>query len=152
MFNGVYVYSLNIIARDNSESRDDTCHNSNSNLSSFAFLRSIHSKEMSASCDAIRKKINMFLATKEMTQTEFLRQIGGVNSNSFQRFMKLKGAYSGSDNGTYRGAVELSSLIREMLPRRLKRLQRRREVKSAAEMTMTRKLVVKEENPPRKLQ
>jgi len=40
-----------------------------------------------------------------MTQNEFLRQIGGVNSNSFARFMKLKGE-SGYDNGTYWGAKE----------------------------------------------
>lgn len=56
------------------------------------------------SCDTIRKKITLFLATKEMTQTAFLSAIGRVNSNSFGRFMKLKGAYSGRDNGTYEGA------------------------------------------------
>jgi hypothetical protein len=59
---------------------------------------------MKDNCDAIRKKITMFLATKEMTQTEFLQQIGGVNSSSFQRFMKLKGPYSGINNRTYEGA------------------------------------------------
>lgn len=56
------------------------------------------------SCNTIRKKINLFLATKELTQTAFLKAIGGVNSNSFGRFMKLKGPYSGCDNGTYEGA------------------------------------------------
>lgn len=56
------------------------------------------------SCDTMRKKIKLFLATKEMTQTAFLSAIGGVNSNSFGRFMKLKGSLSGSDNGTYWGA------------------------------------------------
>jgi hypothetical protein len=60
---------------------------------------------MPDSCDVIRKKITMFLATKEMTQTEFLRQIGDVNSNSFQRFMKLKGPASGVNNSTYEGAL-----------------------------------------------
>jgi len=58
------------------------------------------------SCDTIRKKINMFLATKEMTLTAFLERIGGVNSNSYGRFMKLKGSHSGRDNGTYLGAAE----------------------------------------------
>lgn len=56
------------------------------------------------SCNVIRKKITLFLATKEMTQTAFLSAIGGVNSNSFNRFMKLKEAYGGIDNGTYEGA------------------------------------------------
>jgi hypothetical protein len=58
-----------------------------------------------ASCDGIRKKITLFLATKEMTQKAFLEEIGGVNSNSFGRFMKLKGSHSGRDNGTFWGAV-----------------------------------------------
>ena len=57
------------------------------------------------SCTLIRRKIQEFLATREMSQTKFLEAIGGVNSNSFGRFMKLSGAYSGVDNGTYRGAV-----------------------------------------------
>lgn len=56
------------------------------------------------SCDSIRRKITLFLATKELTQTAFLSAIGGVNNNSFGRFMKLKGAYGGCDNGTYHGA------------------------------------------------
>lgn len=62
------------------------------------------------SCDTIRKKIKLFLATKEMTQTAFLTKIGGVNSNSFGRFMKLKGSYSGRDNGTYWGARQFFAL------------------------------------------
>ncbi|KAG4067902.1 hypothetical protein HA402_010588 [Bradysia odoriphaga] len=56
------------------------------------------------SCDTIRRKITLFLATKEMTQTAFLSAIGGVNSNSLGRFMKLKGPFRGRDNGTYEGA------------------------------------------------
>jgi hypothetical protein len=58
-----------------------------------------------ASCDTIRKKITLFLATKEMTLTAFLQEIGGVNNNSYGRFMKLKGSHSGRDNGTFWGAV-----------------------------------------------
>mmetsp|Transcript_8628 Transcript_8628/g.14334 ORF Transcript_8628/g.14334 Transcript_8628/m.14334 type:complete len:213 (-) Transcript_8628:275-913(-) len=38
-----------------------------------------------------------------MTQTEFLRIIG-CNSNSFGRFMRLKGAWNGTQNGVYWGA------------------------------------------------
>jgi len=55
------------------------------------------------SCDLIRRKIQAFLGTKEMTQTEFLRIIG-CNSNSFGRFMRLKGAWNGTQNGVYWGA------------------------------------------------
>ena len=48
----------------------------------------------------IRKMIKMFLATKEMTQTAFLKLMG-CNSNSYGRFMKLKGGDSGGQNGVY---------------------------------------------------
>jgi transposase len=54
--------------------------------------------------ESIRKKITMFLATKEMTQTQFLNDIG-VNSTSLGRFMKLKGRENGRQNGTYGAAV-----------------------------------------------
>ena len=57
------------------------------------------------SCDRIRKKINEFLATKEMTQTLFLSTIH-CNSNSCGRFMKLKGSWNGTQNGCYWGAVK----------------------------------------------
>jgi hypothetical protein len=53
----------------------------------------------------IRRKITMFLASKEMTQTAFLKECGGVNSNSFGRFMKLKGNENGRQNSTYSGAA-----------------------------------------------
>ncbi|KDO16122.1 hypothetical protein SPRG_18342, partial [Saprolegnia parasitica CBS 223.65] len=56
------------------------------------------------SCNAIRSKIQKFLATKVMTQTAFLKDIG-ANSNSYQRFMKLKGPYGGCDNSTYSGSL-----------------------------------------------
>lgn len=55
------------------------------------------------SCDIIRRKINAFLNSGEMKVTEFLREIG-VNNNSYGRFMKLKGRYSGVDNQTYGAA------------------------------------------------
>eukprot|EP00455_Lapot_gusevi_P026630 TRINITY_DN2808_c0_g1_i2.p1 TRINITY_DN2808_c0_g1~~TRINITY_DN2808_c0_g1_i2.p1 ORF type:complete len:266 (+),score=75.02 TRINITY_DN2808_c0_g1_i2:76-873(+) len=62
-------------------------------------------RSKTVSCDTIRRKINEFLATKEMNKTTFLKEIG-VNPTSLQNFMKLKGAYSGLQNGTYRGAME----------------------------------------------
>ncbi|EQC40697.1 hypothetical protein SDRG_01772 [Saprolegnia diclina VS20] len=39
-----------------------------------------------------------------MTQAAFLKQIG-ANSNSYQRYMKLKGPYGGCDNSTYSGSL-----------------------------------------------
>lgn len=51
-------------------------------------------------CDQIRRKIRAFLRKDEMTQTAWLRQCD-INSNSYYRFMKLKGPYSGNDNQTF---------------------------------------------------
>jgi hypothetical protein len=56
-------------------------------------------------CNQIRTKIRNFLGTKEMTQTAWLK-LCNINSNSYYRFMNLKGPYSGSDNQTYEfGAI-----------------------------------------------
>ncbi|KDO28294.1 hypothetical protein SPRG_06344 [Saprolegnia parasitica CBS 223.65] len=52
------------------------------------------------SCNAIRLKIQKFLATKVMTQTAFLKAIRS-NANSYQRFMKQTGVSGGSGNQTY---------------------------------------------------
>lgn len=57
------------------------------------------------SCDVIRRKIRNFLDSGEMKVTEFIRTLG-VNSNSYGRFMKLKGAWSGIDNGTMSSAYK----------------------------------------------
>ncbi|RLN92424.1 hypothetical protein BBJ28_00009983 [Nothophytophthora sp. Chile5] len=54
-------------------------------------------------CDQVRKRVREYLGTKEMTQTAFLKLIQ-VNSNSYYRFMQLKGPYSGINNGTHEGA------------------------------------------------
>lgn len=55
-------------------------------------------------CNAIRRKIQRFLARKTMTQTAMLKQME-VNSNSFRRFMSYKGKYQGSDNCCYSSAL-----------------------------------------------
>ncbi|EGZ18986.1 hypothetical protein PHYSODRAFT_332706 [Phytophthora sojae] len=55
-------------------------------------------------CQQIRTKIRNFLGTKEMTQTAFLKQCD-INSNSYYRFMNLKGPYGGCDNQTYEFAA-----------------------------------------------
>ena len=56
------------------------------------------------SCDVMRKKIATFLASKEMTQTAFLKACGGIAPNSYGNFMKLKGKWNGTQNGTFWGA------------------------------------------------
>lgn len=56
------------------------------------------------SCNVIRGEIQRHLATNQMTQTAFLQQIG-CNSNSYGRFMKLKGKDNGYQNGVYWGAA-----------------------------------------------
>ncbi|OWY95913.1 hypothetical protein PHMEG_00033954, partial [Phytophthora megakarya] len=55
-------------------------------------------------CNQIRTKIRNFLGTKEMTQSAFLK-LCHINSNSYYRFMNLKGPYTGCDNQTYEGAA-----------------------------------------------
>ena len=35
------------------------------------------------SCDQMRKKIATFIASKEMTQTAFLKECGGIAPNSY---------------------------------------------------------------------
>ena len=55
-------------------------------------------------CNIIRGEINRFLAKGSMTQTAFLLDIS-CNSNSYGRFMKLKGQWNGVQNGVYWGAA-----------------------------------------------
>ncbi|KAG3117645.1 hypothetical protein PI124_g8590 [Phytophthora idaei] len=55
-------------------------------------------------CNQIRTKIRNFLGTNEMTQTAFLK-LCNINSDSYYRFMNLKGPYGGCDNQTYEGAA-----------------------------------------------
>lgn len=54
-------------------------------------------------CDAIRRKINSLINSGEMKVTEFQRACD-INSNSYGRFMKLKGPYAGNMNQTYKAA------------------------------------------------
>jgi hypothetical protein len=56
------------------------------------------------SCDALRRKITLYLATKEQTQTAWCKSIG-VGPPSFASFMKQKGTWKGTGNGTFRGAT-----------------------------------------------
>ncbi len=51
----------------------------------------------------MRAKITEFLASGDMTRTECVERIS-VNSDSFGRFCRLQGYWSGSANGTNWGA------------------------------------------------
>lgn len=109
------------------------------------------------SCDTIRKKITLFLATKELTQTAFLSAIGGVNSNCLGRFMKLKGAYSGCDNGTYEGARIFFDRHEKKHKEDMKEAKEQNKLKTKAAQTALKKRPVpsSEENlsdePPSKI-
>jgi pyruvate formate-lyase activating enzyme-like uncharacterized protein len=56
-------------------------------------------------CNAIRRNINMYLATEEMSQSDFLQAIGS-DLESFNEFMMLAGKDRGMDNKTCTGAVK----------------------------------------------
>ncbi|VDC06241.1 unnamed protein product [Peniophora sp. CBMAI 1063] len=52
-------------------------------------------------CNDIRRKIRALLQEPGFKVTHWLKEIGNVNSNSYQRFMKQSGPYGGADNSTY---------------------------------------------------
>ena len=54
-------------------------------------------------CNQIRAKINALIRSGEMKVTQFQR-LNRINSNSYARFMRLKGPYCGIDNQTYDAA------------------------------------------------
>ncbi|KAF7290344.1 hypothetical protein HMN09_01292400 [Mycena chlorophos] len=52
----------------------------------------------------IRRKIRLLQKEPNFKVTHWLKDIGGINSNSFRRFMAEKDAQSGKGNGTYYAA------------------------------------------------
>ena len=63
-------------------------------------------------CDSVRSKIVSFLATKTMTQLDFLRTIG-CSSDSLSRFMKLRGSWNGNHNRVYWSAQRFFASVSE---------------------------------------
>ncbi|KAF8898589.1 hypothetical protein BD779DRAFT_22150 [Infundibulicybe gibba] len=55
-------------------------------------------------CGEVRRKIRILQKTPGWKVTHWLKEIGGINSNSFNRFMKEKGRTDGASNGTYPAA------------------------------------------------
>ncbi|KAH9946795.1 hypothetical protein B0H21DRAFT_693068, partial [Amylocystis lapponica] len=52
-------------------------------------------------CNEIRRKIRLLQKDPEFKVTQWLKDIGNVNNNSYQRFMKASGPTGGAGNGTY---------------------------------------------------
>jgi hypothetical protein len=63
-------------------------------------------KGYTISCDIIRRNITMLLATKEMTQNQFLQAIGDASPIAFTQFMSMMGKDKGRDNEIYYGAAK----------------------------------------------
>ncbi|KAJ7578333.1 hypothetical protein C8J56DRAFT_1060445 [Mycena floridula] len=53
-------------------------------------------------CNEIRRKIRLSLKEPSFKITHWLEEIGGINRNSYNRFMKLSGPYGGAENGLYK--------------------------------------------------
>lgn len=67
--------------------------------------------EATKSCNAMRSALPKFINEHPISQTAFLGYLK-VNSNSFGRFMKLKGAWTGTQNGTYWAALRFFSVLK----------------------------------------
>ncbi|KAF8912807.1 hypothetical protein CPB84DRAFT_1671066 [Gymnopilus junonius] len=63
-------------------------------------------------CAEVRRKIRLLQKTPEWKVTHWLKEIGGINSNSFNRFMKEKGKTDGAANGTYYAAYVYFEKVR----------------------------------------
>lgn len=50
-------------------------------------------------CDEVRRKIRRFLLTREMTQTQLLRELGDINAGSFRTFMGYHVRTRGNEEG-----------------------------------------------------
>ncbi|KAI0374288.1 hypothetical protein BV20DRAFT_1049112 [Pilatotrama ljubarskyi] len=55
-------------------------------------------------CNEIRRKIRALQKEPNFKVTHWLKEIGNINSNSYQRFMKATGPHGGASNGTYYAA------------------------------------------------
>ncbi|KAF8519166.1 hypothetical protein JB92DRAFT_2786864 [Gautieria morchelliformis] len=76
-------------------------------------------------CNEVRRKIRLLQKEPGFKVTHWLRDIGGVNSNSLSRFMKVSGPTAGAENGTYVAAYKYFEKIRisinkKKTPKRIK--------------------------------
>ncbi|CAL1696077.1 unnamed protein product [Somion occarium] len=63
-------------------------------------------------CNEIRRKIRLLQKDPNFKITHWLKEIGDINSNSCQRFMKASGANGGASNGTYYAAYVYFEKVR----------------------------------------
>ncbi|KAJ6627128.1 hypothetical protein B0H10DRAFT_420913 [Mycena sp. CBHHK59/15] len=63
-------------------------------------------------CAEVRRKIKLLQSTAGWKVGTWLREIGGINNNSFNRFMKEKGRTDGATNGTYLAAYVYFEKVR----------------------------------------
>ncbi|KAI0757121.1 hypothetical protein C8Q80DRAFT_78011 [Daedaleopsis nitida] len=63
-------------------------------------------------CNEIRRKIRLLQKEPNFKVTPWLKEIGNINSNSFQRFMKASGPTGGATNGTYYAAYVYFEKVR----------------------------------------
>ncbi|KAI0814735.1 hypothetical protein BC629DRAFT_809819 [Irpex lacteus] len=61
-------------------------------------------RSTSDDCNDIRRKIRTLMQEPGFKITAWLREIGNINNNSYQRFMKASGPTGGAENGTYYAA------------------------------------------------
>ncbi|EJD33813.1 hypothetical protein AURDEDRAFT_76675, partial [Auricularia subglabra TFB-10046 SS5] len=65
-------------------------------------------------CNTIRRKTRALLATPGFKVTPWLKEIGNINSNSYQRFMKATGPMGGAENGFFSAAYRYFEKVRIM--------------------------------------
>jgi len=63
-------------------------------------------------CAEVRRKIRLLQKTPGWKVTHWLQDIGGINNNSFGRFMSAKGKNDGAANGTYYAAYVYFEKVR----------------------------------------
>ncbi|KAJ3001894.1 hypothetical protein NUW54_g6151 [Trametes sanguinea] len=63
-------------------------------------------------CNDIRRKIRILQKQPGFKITHWLRDIGNINNNSYQRFMKAMGFSGGAENGTYYAAYVYFEKVR----------------------------------------
>ena len=109
----------------------------------------IDNTEPKISCTSMRIKIKKFLATKEMTQTQFLATIG-CNSNSLGRFMKLRGPWSGINNGVFWGSQRFFAQRGELrgVSKKKKKKTTTKKTTTTTEKKVAEKKKAKEETTP----
>lgn len=63
-------------------------------------------------CNEIRRKIRLLQKDPDFKITHWLKEIGNINNNSYQRFMKASGPTGGASNGTYYAAYVYFEKVR----------------------------------------